>query len=124
MPFLSPYGSVFDFVNPSSNFLYFTILPNDCQVRGKINPYFLDENFTEEILRIVADVKSDEYYINMMISWFFATALAKQYDCTVKYIEDEKLSRWVHNNTIRKAVESNRISSDIKKYLRTLKKLP
>lgn len=86
--------------------------------------YFIDERFTDEVLNIVADVKSDEYYVNMMIAWFFATALAKQYDSTIKYIESEKLDTWVHNKTIQKAVESNRIDSATKQYLRTLKKLP
>ena len=67
---------------------------------------------------------TDEYYIKMMVAWFFATALAKQYESTIKYIESGKLDKWVHNKTIQKAIESNRISSDMKRYLRTLKKLP
>lgn len=88
---------------------------------GMLMRYFLDENFTEEVLNIVSDVKSDEYYVNMMIAWFFATALAKQYDSTIKYIENKKLDTWVHNKSIQKAIESNRISVDTKNYLRTLK---
>lgn len=88
---------------------------------GMLMRYFLDERFTEEVLNIVADVKSDEYYVNMMIAWFFATALAKQYGSTIKYIENKKLDTWVHNKAIQKAIESNRISVDTKNYLRTLK---
>lgn len=88
---------------------------------GMLMRYFLDEEFTQEVLNIVADVKSDEYYVNMMIAWFFATALAKQYDSAIKYIERKKLDTWVHNKTIQKAIESNRIKEDQKKYLRTLK---
>lgn len=88
---------------------------------GMLMRYFLDERFSEEVLNVVADVKSDEYYVNMMIAWFFATALAKQYDSSIKYIENKKLDTWVHNKAIQKAIESNRISVDIKKYLRTLK---
>ncbi len=83
--------------------------------------FFLDENFTEEILSLVADVKSEEYYINMCCAWFFATALAKQHDSTLPYIREKKLNKWVHNKTIQKAVESYRISDDIKAYLKELK---
>ena len=85
-----------------------------------IEPYKLND-FKEEYSELVASVKSDEYYVNMMIAWYFATALAKQYDCTVKYIEQNKLDVWVHNKTIQKAVESYRISKEIKEYLKTLK---
>lgn len=88
---------------------------------GLLMSLYLDENFNSDFLQDVASVHSDEYYINMMISWYFATALAKQYDCTVTYITEKKLDKWVHNKTIQKAVESNRISDDIKKYLKTLK---
>lgn len=88
---------------------------------GMLMRYFLDERFTEEVLNIVSDVKSDEYYVNMMIAWFFATALAKQYDSAIKYIENKKLGTWVHNKAIQKAIESNRIDNTVKKYLRTLK---
>ncbi len=82
---------------------------------------FLDEDFKEEYLELVASVKSDGYYVNMMISWYFATALAKQYKSAVKYIEQKKLDVWVHNKTIQKAVESYRISGEIKEYLKILK---
>ena len=91
---------------------------------GMLMRYFLDENFSDDILKTVSQIKSDEYYVNMMIAWFFATALAKQYDSTIIYIENNILDTWVHNKSIQKAIESNRISSDTKKYLKALKKLP
>lgn len=83
--------------------------------------YFLDDSFDEKYLAAVSEVKSEEYYVNMMIAWYFATALAKQYDSAIKYIEDKKLSKWVHNKTIQKAIESYRVSDEHKAYLRTLK---
>ena len=70
---------------------------------------------------MVASIKSEEYYINMMIAWYFATALAKQWESAIKYIEDKRLSPWVHNKTIQKAVESYRISDEQKIYLKSLK---
>ena len=82
---------------------------------------YLDKDFKEEYLKLVSEVKSEEYYINMMIAWYFATALAKQYAHAIKYIEENKLSPWVHNKTIQKAVESFRITDEQKKYLKTLK---
>ena len=88
---------------------------------GMLMRYFLDENFNEDVLKIVSRIKSDEYYVNMMIAWFFATALAKQYDSAIKYIENSTLDSWVHSKTIQKAIESNRISKTTKNYLRTLK---
>ncbi len=88
---------------------------------GMLMRYFLEENFNEDILKIVSDIKSDEYYVNMMISWFFATALAKQYNSAVKYTENQVLSPWIHNKTIQKALESNRISKEVKIYLKTKK---
>lgn len=88
---------------------------------GMLMRYFLDENFNDEILKIVSGIKSEDYYVNMMIAWFFATALAKQYDSAVNYIENQALSLWVHNKTIQKAVESNRISKKTKDYLKTKK---
>jgi len=84
--------------------------------------YFLDEDFSNEHLDIVGSIKSEEYYINMMIAWYFATALVKQYDETIKYIESKQLSTWVQNKTIQKAKESFRISKQQKEYLETLKK--
>ena len=88
---------------------------------GMLLGLYLDESFEEEYLELVSEVKSEEYYINMMIAWYFATALAKQWDSTIKYIEDKKLSPWVHNKTIQKAVESYRISDNQKAYLKSLK---
>ena len=83
--------------------------------------YYLDENFKTEYLEIVSKIRSQEYYVNMMIAWYFATALAKQYDSAVKFLEDFKLDKWVHNKTIQKSVESNRISPEKTAYLKTLK---
>ena len=82
---------------------------------------YLDDDFKNEYLELVSKVRSDEYYLNMMVAWYFATALAKQYDATIKYLEDKKLSPWAHNKTIQKAVESYRISDEQKAYLKTLK---
>ena len=83
--------------------------------------YYLDDNFKEEYLKLVSSVKSDEYYVNMMIAWYFATSLAKQYDSTIKYIENKELDSWTHTKTIQKACESYRITQDKKDYLKSLK---
>ena len=83
--------------------------------------YFLDDNFKKEYLEIVSNIKSEEYYVNMMRAWFFATALAKQYDSTLPFIEKHKLDIWTHNKTIQKAGESYRISEKQKDYLKSLK---
>ena len=88
---------------------------------GLLLSFYLDDAFDEKHLRLVADIKSDEYYINMMIAWYFATALAKQPTHTIPYIENKILSDWVHNKTITKACESFRIDKDTKNYLRTLR---
>ena len=88
---------------------------------GMLMQHYLDESFEEEYMKIVASIKSEEYYVNMMISWYFATALAKQWETAIKYIEDKKLSLWVHNKTIQKAVESYRITDEQKTYLKSLK---
>ena len=82
---------------------------------------FLDKDFREEYLEWVASKKSEDYYLKMMVAWYFATALAKQYDATIKYIENKKLDPWVHQKTIQKAIESFRVSDEHKAYLRTLK---
>lgn len=82
--------------------------------------FFQDELFLPEYADKVASVKSDEYYVNMMIAWYFATLLYKQPDCAVKYIENNSLSPDVKNKTIRKAIESFRVSDEMKQYLRTL----
>jgi len=83
--------------------------------------FYLDEHFRPEALELVAGIHSEEYYINMMIAWYFATALAKQYDATLPYIQNQHLEKWTHNKTIQKAIESYRISDEAKAYLRTLK---
>ena len=83
--------------------------------------HFLDEDFKAEYLEIPAAVRSEEYYVNMMIAWFFATALAKQWESTILYIENNRLDKWTHNKTIQKAVESYRITDEQKAYLKTLK---
>ena len=83
--------------------------------------FYLDDDFQEEYLALVADVHSEEYYVKMMIAWFFATALAKQWDSTIPYIDNRMLDKWVHNKTIQKACESYRITDEQKTYLRTLK---
>lgn len=88
---------------------------------GMLMQYFLDEDFKKEYLKWVSEIKSEEYYVNMMIAWYFATALAKQYESTISYIEKQKLDKWTHNKTIQKSVESYRITDDQKKYLRSLK---
>ena len=83
--------------------------------------FYLDEDFKKEYLAIPLRIKSDEYYVNMMIAWFYATALAKQYDEAVKIIEKHELDPWVHNKTIQKAKESYRVSNEHKNYLDKLK---
>lgn len=83
--------------------------------------FYLDEQFKQEYLALVAGVKSQEYYVNMMIAWYFATALAKQYDATLPYIEQHRLETWTNNKAIQKAIESYRITDEQKAYLRTLK---
>lgn len=84
--------------------------------------HFLDEEFKPEYPMMVASIQSDEYYIKMVIAWYFATALSKQYDAILPYIEENKLDVWTHNKTIQKAVESYRITPEQKAYLRTLKR--
>ena len=84
--------------------------------------HYLENSFKRKYMQMVSKVKSDEYYVNMMVSWYFATALAFQYDSAIAYIENGVLPIFVHNKTIRKAIESYRISSDKKAYLKSLKK--
>ena len=88
---------------------------------GLLLGLYLDDSFKEEYMELISNIKSEEYYINMMIAWYFATALVKQYESAIKYIEEKKLSSWVHNKTIQKAVESYRISDEQKVYLKGLK---
>ena len=82
---------------------------------------YLDKDFKEEYLELVSSVKGDDYYLKMMQAWYFATALAKQYDSTIKYIENHKLDDWVHRKSIQKAIESFRVSDEHKEYLKTLR---
>ena len=84
--------------------------------------HFLDEDFKKEYLEVVADIHSEEYYVKMVVAWFFATALAKQWDYAVIYLEDNRLDVWMHNKTIQKARESLRISLEKKEYLKKLKR--
>ena len=88
---------------------------------GMLMSHFLDEDFREEYLSLVSDIRSEEYYVNMMIAWYFATALAKQYEAALPYLENRRLDPWVHNKTIQKAVESFRVSDEHKACLRALK---
>lgn len=83
--------------------------------------HFLDEEFRPEYLQWVAERVTDHYYVRMMVAWFFATALTKQYEATVPYIEKGILPQWTHVKSIQKAIESYRISSERKEYLRSLK---
>ena len=83
--------------------------------------YFLDDRFDDCCPAMVAAVHFDEYYVMMMQAWYFATALAKQYEAILPYIKEHRLDKWVHNKTIQKAVESYRITDEQKAYLKTLK---
>ena len=88
---------------------------------GLLMRMYLDEDFTPEYPAMAAEVVSEEYYVNMMIAWYFATALAKQWDSVISYLEERRLSPWVHKKTIQKAIESYRITQEQKNYLRTLR---
>ena len=88
---------------------------------GMLMQHFLDEDFSITLAEKVAAVNSDEYYIKMMVAWYFATALAKRYDEVIPFIESKRLDRWTHNKAIQKSLESFRISPDKKEYLRSLK---
>ena len=83
--------------------------------------HFLNDDFSEEYLEMVCAVTNSDYYVKMMVAWYFATALAKQWDATIPYIEQRRLAPWTHNKTIQKAIESYRITPEQKEYLRTLK---
>ena len=83
--------------------------------------YYLDELFDENYPALAASVQSEDYYVNMMQAWYFATALAKQWDAVIPYVRERRLSPWVHNKTIQKAVESYRISAEQKASLRALR---
>jgi len=88
---------------------------------GMLMEHFLDEDFDAAYPEMAAKIRSEEYYVNMMTAWYFATALAKQYDAVLPFIEQKRLDDWTHNKAIQKAVESYRITPEQKEYLRTLK---
>ena len=88
---------------------------------GMLMEHFLDEDFDIAYPEMVAAIRSNEYYVNMMIAWYFATALAKQCDAILPYIVHQRLDKWTHNKTIQKAVESYRITDEHKAYLKSLK---
>lgn len=88
---------------------------------GMLMKFYLDDEFDMAYPEIVAGVSSEEYYVNMMIAWYFATALAKQYDAVLPFIEERRLGMWTHNKAIQKAVESYRITKEQKEYLKSLK---
>lgn len=88
---------------------------------GMLLRYYLDEQFQPAYLEMAAGICSKEYYVNMMIAWYFATALAKQYEAAAPFLQNRRLGKWTHNKAIQKAIESDRVSSEHKAYLRTLK---
>ena len=88
---------------------------------GMLMQHYLDDAFDPSYPELIASVQSEEYYVRMMIAWYFATALAKQYDAVLPFLEERRLDPWTHNRTIQKAVESYRITPEQKAYLRTLK---
>ena len=88
---------------------------------GMLMQHFLDEDFDPKYLQWVAELRSSEYYVNMMRAWYFATALAKQYDQIIPYIEQHRLDTWTHNKAVQKAIESYRITPEHKAYLKSLK---
>ncbi len=83
--------------------------------------HFLDRDFDTKYPDMVAGLRSEEYYVNMMIAWYFASTLAKQYELILPYLEKRRLTPWVHNKAIQKSVESYRITDEQKTYLKTLK---
>ena len=88
---------------------------------GMLMQHYLDDAFDDAYPELVAEIRSDEYYVNMMIAWYFATALAKQYDRVLPFLEERRLDPWTHNKAIRKAAESFRVPPERKEYLRSLK---
>ena len=88
---------------------------------GMLMEHYLDDAFDISYPEVVAVIRSDEYYVNMMIAWYFATALAKQYDEILPFIENRRLDVWTHNKAIQKAIESYRITPEQKEYLKRLK---
>lgn len=97
---------------------------NTYTVRFGVNmlmKYYLDDSFLPEYPELVASIISDEYYVKMVVAWYFATALAKQYEAVLPYLQEKRLEVWTHNKTIQKAVESYRITPEQKNYLKQLK---
>ncbi len=95
-----------------------------CTVRygiGQLMRWYLNEDYSDEYPRLVCSVESEEYYVRMMVAWFFATALAKQYDAVLPYFTAHRLNTWTHNKAIQKALESYRVSDEHKAQLRALK---
>ena len=88
---------------------------------GVLMSFYLDEGFEPAQLEAVAERCCQEYYVNMMVAWYFATALAKQPEAALPYIENRRLSRWTHNKAIQKSIESRRIPDETKAYLKTLR---
>lgn len=88
---------------------------------GILMQHFLDQDFDLAYPELVAGIRTEEYYINMMVAWYFATALAKQYEAVLPYIEGKRLNDWTHNKAIQKSIESRRITPEQKAYLRSLK---
>ena len=88
---------------------------------GMLMEHYLDEHFDPAYPELAAGIRSDEYYVNMMTAWYFATALAKQYDAVLPFIEEKRLDPWTHNKAIQKCAESRRISPERKTYLKSLK---
>lgn len=82
---------------------------------------FLGEDFREEYLELVASRRSEDYYLKMMVAWYFATALAKRYPESIRYFETHKLDEWIHRKAIQKALESYRVSEEHKEYLKRLR---
>ena len=88
---------------------------------GMLMAHYLDQDFEPRFMEMAAEIRSEEYYVNMMIAWYFATALAKQYEAALPYLEERQLPVWIHNKTIQKAVESRRITPEQKTYLKGLR---
>lgn len=88
---------------------------------GMLMQHFLDEDFDLKYPKMILQIHSEEYYVKMMIAWYFATALAKQYESILPFLENQSLEPWTHNKAIQKALESYRVTNEHKNYLRTLK---
>lgn len=83
--------------------------------------FFMDERLDKKHLKLLLRIKSNEYYINMAIAWYLATALSSRWDLVIPYIENKKFDKWIHNKAIQKSIESYRITKQQKEYLKTLK---